>query len=508
MQDLWMREPSAVFVVRERGGLVLVGKDGAARRFEDASADLVEAALAFWAAPHTEAELLEHVRVRAGVCEPELVQAVTACLRDAGAIRKVAAAPSRPQPAARADGPRARILLGVSGAIGATEVPALVRLLQARRFEVKVVLTRAARRFVTRESLEAITHDAVLIGFWPPDRTGPAPHVRLAAWADVMVLYPATAATIAKVAHGACSDVLSATATAARGPVLVVPAMNEAMLRAPAVARNLEQLRADGRFVAEAGPGVEVAWAPGARGVSSGGALRPEQVVIAVEHLARDVAKARRAPGASPADWDRRYDRHAAELPWFTEALDADLAEELGAMVGTGRVLLDVGTGPGTTAIFAARRGFHVVATDVSRAALACARARAEGLPIAWVEDDVLTSRLHARFDVVVDRGCLHCLPRAAWPSYARAMKERVAPGGTLLLKVHAPAEGDRHGTEPASEADLADLFAGAFTITKVQSTVFDGRTAPPPRALFAVLVRNATKRVTASAPSPSASPQ
>lgn len=483
MKQRWIRHDAAVVVVH-RDGVTLVGRDGAGRRFADASADLVRAALDFWSEPHTQDELLEHLRALAGECDPALVAGVTKVLLEAGAIHAFEETPARaPQP------PRARVVVGVSGAIAAMDAPALVRALLARRFEVAVVMTAAARRFVSADTLEALTHRPVARGFWSGVAQGPAPHIQLATWADAMVIYPASATTVARIAHGTCADVLSATATATTRPVLVVPSMNEAMVRSPAVQRNLELLRQDGRHLLLPRAGLETAVHPSARTPMGGAAPGPHQVATAIELLLEDVLRQRSTAAAASDRWDRQYERAApTELPWFTEQLDADLAAELAAMP-RGR-LVDIGTGPGTTAIFAARNGFEVVATDVAAAALASARRRANGLPIAWVLDDFVDSRLWGRFDVAVDRGCLHCLPPSDWPRYAEVAARLVAPGGTLLLKVHAPEEGDRHGTTPASADDLARLFGAHFSLASARESAFDGTVRPAPRAVLAALRR------------------
>ena len=491
MKQRWIRHDAAAIVVH-RDGVTVVGPDGAGRRFTDASAELVRVALDFWSEPHAEDDLVEHLRALAGGCDPALVAETRTCLLAAGAIRAFdhdtpAHAPA-PRPA------RARVLVGVSGAIAAMDAPALVRALLARRFEVAVAMTAAARRFTTAETLEALTHRPVARGFWRGGAHQPAPHVRLATWADLMVVHPASATTIARIAHGTCADVLSAAATAMTRPVLVVPSMNEAMLRSGAVQRNLELLRQDGRHLLLPRAGLEAAVAPWARTPIAGAAAGVAQVVAAIELLLEDVIRARAAAAATIETWDRHYERAAlAELPWYTEQLDADLGAELAALP-RGR-LVDIGTGPGTTAIFAAQQGFDVVATDVAAAAIAAARRRASGLPVAWVLDDIVDSRLWGRFDVAVDRGCLHCLPRSDWPRYAESARRIVAPGGTLLVKVHAPGEGGDHGTTPASADDLAHLFGEHFSLVSARASSFDGTVRPAPKAVLAVLRRNGATR-------------
>jgi len=485
-QQRWIRTAETL-VLCHRDAVTVVGRDGSGLRFAGDSADLVRIALELWSVPHTEEELVDHLRALAGECDPALVAETTRCLHGAGAIQPFTPRPTVPYPGVRA---RARVLLGVSGAIAATDAPALVRSLLARKLEVTVAMTASARRFVSAESLQAITHRPVYRSFRSQHEGAPAPHIQLAEWADLIVVYPATAATIARIAHGKCTDVLSATVTAARGQVLVVPSMNESMYLSGPVQRNLEHLRHDGRHVLLPGTGLEVATRPSARVPMLGPAPPPHQVVAAIEHLLKDVIAERSAPPASAEAWNRQYEEVATEcLPWFTEELDADLATELRAL-GRGR-LLDIGTGPGTAAVFAAQSGFDVVATDISAVALGLAQRRAGGLPIAWVLDDFVDSRLWGRFDVALDRGCLHCLPKSAWPRYARTMGRLVAPGGSLLLKVHAPEEGARYGTQPASADELAGVLGPEFSLVSARPSVFGGTVHPAPRANLVVLRRD-----------------
>ncbi|HEX8793049.1 MAG TPA: hypothetical protein VF765_19025, partial [Polyangiaceae bacterium] len=135
MNERWIRHGAAL-VVSHADAVTIVGSDGVARRFEGESADLVRVALEFWSVAHTEQELVDHLRTLAGACEPGLVAETAECLRAAGAIRAAEASPAR-RPAVNARATRGRIVLGVSGAIAAIDAPALVRMLQARRFDVR-----------------------------------------------------------------------------------------------------------------------------------------------------------------------------------------------------------------------------------------------------------------------------------------------------------------------------------------------------------------------------------
>ena len=115
-------------------------------------------------------------------------------------------------------------------------------------------------------------------------------------------------------------------------------------------------------------------------------------------------------------DWETLYRQRPGEtLPWYYADLDPDLEAALRDHgLARGR-LLDLGTGPGTQAIALAARGFEATGSDLSATAVAKATelARARGVPVTFVQDDVLASRLTGSFDVVFDRGCFHVIDPA-----------------------------------------------------------------------------------------------
>jgi SAM-dependent methyltransferase/3-polyprenyl-4-hydroxybenzoate decarboxylase len=452
----------------------IVGADGASRRFSGDSAALVRAILEFVAIARTPAELLAHLSTLAEAeVKPEgAVEEALALLLEAGAVRR-----NEPVFAARRSA-RTRLVLGLAGGVAAANAPALCELLLARGYDVRVCATPSALRFVSALALEALTHQRVVTSRWPRDPREPVPHLDLAGWADIMVVWPATATSIARIAQGSCATVVSAAAISTRAPVLIVPSMNEAMFTAPSVQRNLEQLREDGFFVAHPACGIEVAEAPEDRRPMFGAAPPLPAVMDLIEAIAAEHVK-------RPPAWDEIYrTRRADELPWATDALDADLAAILdGAARGT---LLDVGTGLGTAAIAAADRGFSVVATDVSPHALALARQRAGARSIVWIHDDVLDTRLGSAFDVVLDRGVLHLLPRARHREWAASMRRLVRPGGTLILKCHAPGDDVDRGTTKLTREDVTALLGDAFDLTHTEDSVFSG---PPGHAAKAITI-------------------
>jgi len=148
-----------------------------------------------------------------------------------------------------------RVLLGVSGSIAAYKSALLVRLLRKAGAEVQVLMTQDATRFISPLTLGTLSGREVLTDLFPDDASGQAAedawtkHVTLGLWADVFVVAPATAQTVAKLAYGFSDSMLTATALSAECPLLVCPAMDRDMYRHPATQSNLERLRALGYAV-------------------------------------------------------------------------------------------------------------------------------------------------------------------------------------------------------------------------------------------------------------------
>jgi phosphopantothenoylcysteine decarboxylase/phosphopantothenate--cysteine ligase len=136
-----------------------------------------------------------------------------------------------------------KVLLGITGGIAAYKTPHLVRLLKKSGADVRVVCTPCALDFVTEKSLSVVSENPVLIHFYSDNGTWNE-HVQLGLWADIMLLAPCTANTVAKLAMGICDNFLLATVLSARCPVWVAPAMDLDMFTHPATQRNLLQLSA------------------------------------------------------------------------------------------------------------------------------------------------------------------------------------------------------------------------------------------------------------------------
>lgn len=144
-----------------------------------------------------------------------------------------------------------RIALLVSGGIAAYKLVDLASALTQAGSQVRVAMTPSATRFVGPPSFQGVTGNATLTGLWPADGTSAEPHVSLGDWAQLIVVAPATANVIGRIAGGRSDDIVTATLLAARCPVVVAPAMNDAMWSKAAVQENVAALRRRGITIVE-----------------------------------------------------------------------------------------------------------------------------------------------------------------------------------------------------------------------------------------------------------------
>lgn len=135
------------------------------------------------------------------------------------------------------------VLLGVTGGIAAYKAPAIVSRLKKLGMEVKVVMTEGATKFVTPLTFQTMSNQVVHVDMFDQLNNMDVEHIALAKWADVMVIAPATANTIAKLAYGMADNMLSTVALATKAPILIAPAMNTQMLRAEATQEALKVLK-------------------------------------------------------------------------------------------------------------------------------------------------------------------------------------------------------------------------------------------------------------------------
>jgi len=142
-----------------------------------------------------------------------------------------------------------RILLGISGGIAAYKIAYLIRLLKNQGAEVKCVMTPAASDFISPLVVSTLSQNPVAIEFWNKESGLWTNHVELALWADLFIIAPATANTIAKMASGICDNLLLACYYSSKSKTIIAPAMDLDMYQHPTFKRNLKQLISDNVLV-------------------------------------------------------------------------------------------------------------------------------------------------------------------------------------------------------------------------------------------------------------------
>ena len=170
------------------------------------------------------------------------------------------------------------IVLGITAGIAAYKTPQLIRLLIKKKHNVKVILTENAKEFVTPLTLSTVSKNPVLTNFSSPEGNWHS-HVELALWADAMLIAPATANTIAKMAHGVCDNLLLATYFSAKAPVFIAPAMDLDMYAHPTVTENLIKLKSFGNHIIPATYGELASGL-----VGQGRMAEPEDIVLFLEN--------------------------------------------------------------------------------------------------------------------------------------------------------------------------------------------------------------------------------
>jgi phosphopantothenoylcysteine decarboxylase/phosphopantothenate--cysteine ligase len=153
--------------------------------------------------------------------------------------------------------PVKKVVLGITGGISAYKSAELIRQMREQGLEVRVILTESAKQFVTSITLQALSGTAVYDSLWDQSLDHAMRHIELAKWADIIVLAPATANCIARLAHGFADDLLSTVCLASQAPIIVAPAMNTVMWHHPATQTNLQRLRERGVFLLEPASGVQ-----------------------------------------------------------------------------------------------------------------------------------------------------------------------------------------------------------------------------------------------------------
>ena len=139
-----------------------------------------------------------------------------------------------------------KVILGITGGIAAYKTPELVRRLRDRGAEVQVVMTRSAEEFVTGTTLQAVSGLPVRANLWDKDAEAAMGHIELARWADLVLIAPATAEIMSRLASGAAPDLLTTLCLATEAPLVIAPAMNHVMWSNPAMQANRQVLEARG----------------------------------------------------------------------------------------------------------------------------------------------------------------------------------------------------------------------------------------------------------------------
>ncbi len=177
-----------------------------------------------------------------------------------------------------------KILVGISGGISVYKMCTVVRLLKKSGARVRVVMTQSATQFVTPLTFSTLSQEEVIVSLWPGDiHTSTdlgVKHIDLGLWADAMVIAPATANTIAKIAYGMADDILTSTVLALRCPLIIAPAMDVDMYLNSGTQKNLSTLRERGHFIL---PPEDGELASGL--VGPGRLPEPEKIVSFVEEV-------------------------------------------------------------------------------------------------------------------------------------------------------------------------------------------------------------------------------
>jgi phosphopantothenoylcysteine synthetase/decarboxylase len=147
------------------------------------------------------------------------------------------------------------VVLGVTGSIAAYKAAELVRLMIKSGWEVSVIMTREAKEFVGEATFSSLSQNPVTVDMFGDYENWVPGHISLADRADVLLIAPCTANVIAKMANGLADDILTCTALAACGPVVIAPAMNVRMWEHPATKANVETLKKRGVHVVSVGSG-------------------------------------------------------------------------------------------------------------------------------------------------------------------------------------------------------------------------------------------------------------
>jgi SAM-dependent methyltransferase len=192
-------------------------------------------------------------------------------------------------------------------------------------------------------------------------------------------------------------------------------------------------------------------------------------------------------------DWETLYKSQKIEtMPWYNENFDSDLEKELDdRKITSDGKFLDLGTGPARQAIWLAKRGYEVIGSDLSEAAINRARKiYPNEKSVNFIVDDILNSHLKDNeFCYMFDRGCFHVLSPRDRQKYIRQIKRILKANGILFLKCFSDKEPAQEGPYKFSQDEIRDLFNESFRIDSIKETVYQGTLDPFPKALFVVMI-------------------
>jgi phosphopantothenoylcysteine decarboxylase / phosphopantothenate---cysteine ligase len=316
----------------------------------------------------------DELRLRAARNGRSVEDEVRVILREASQDRLTPASPrsgsrdaAATQPARSAAIGLARVTLIIGGGIAAYKALELIRRLRERQIEIRCVLTKAAQQFVTPLAASALSHERCYTDLFDAESEFDAGHIRLARDCDLIVVAPATADLMAKMAQGHADDLASAILLAANGPILLAPAMNPLMWNNAATRRNVAQLERDG--AAMIGPNAGEMAEAGEAGV--GRMAEPIEIASAAERLLRPPQPRPLAgkrilitagPTHEPIDPVRYIANRSSGKQGFAIAAAAQAAGADVVLV-SGPVELDDPVGVSVTLVESAREMLHAVET-------------------------------------------------------------------------------------------------------------------------------------------------
>jgi phosphopantothenoylcysteine decarboxylase/phosphopantothenate--cysteine ligase len=217
-----------------------------------------------------------------------------------------------------------RILLAVTGGIAAYKIPELVRELGRAGHAVRCIMTTEAREFVAPLVLQTLTGHTVRHALFDPNEEGEIDHIALADWADLVIVAPATAHTLARMCHGLADDLVSAVLLATRAPILVAPAMNVNMWSHPATQANVETLETRGvmRIGPEAGE-LACGWEGQGRMSEPAAIAAMAERLLRPDSLAGEVVVVTAGGTAEPIDAVRSITNRSSGKMGFAVAAEA-----------------------------------------------------------------------------------------------------------------------------------------------------------------------------------------